>query len=74
MPKRTVKPRLSWPFAFAREWIDLADGQAGFEDLVEKGHYLNRKNTRKDLRMVAAQEFERALAPKRELIPGFNAP
>ncbi|MGJ7611179.1 MULTISPECIES: hypothetical protein [unclassified Variovorax] len=74
MPKRTVKPRLPWTFAFAREWIDLANGQAGFEDLVEKGRHLHRKNRRKDPRMVAAQDFERALAPKRELIPGFNAP
>lgn len=74
MPKRTVRPRLSWPFAFTYEWIDLANGQAVFEDLIQRGHRLHRKNRRKDPRMMAAQDFELVMASKRELIPGFNAP
>jgi len=74
MPKRTVKPRPSWPMAFAHEWDELADGQADVEDLLEKGHRLYRKSGKKDPRQVAAEDFKRSMVPRRELIPGFNAP
>jgi hypothetical protein len=74
MPKRTVKHRLSWPLAFADEWFELAGGRADVEALVEKGHALYRKNKTKDPRKVAAEDFVRSMAPRRELIPGFNGP
>lgn len=74
MPKRTVKPRPSWPTAFAHAWVELANGQADLEDLLEKGHRLHQKNGTKDPRQVAAEDFKRSMAPRRELIPGFNAP
>jgi len=74
MPKRTVKPRPSWPLEFAGAWLELAGGLADIEDLVDKGDALYPKNKTKDPRKVAADDFERAMAPRRELIPGFNAP
>jgi len=74
MPKRTVKPCRSWPMAFAAAWVELADGEADIEELLEKGRELYRRNRKKDPRRVATHDFERSMAPKRELIPGFNAP
>jgi hypothetical protein len=73
-PKRTVKHHPSWPLEFADAWFELAGGLADIEDLVEKGYALYPKNKTKDPRKVAADDFERSMAPTRELIPGFNAP
>lgn len=74
MPKRTVAPRLSWQRAFAQEWIALAEGNADVEVALETADDLFLKNQHRDPRKVAAQDFARAIAPKRDLIPGFNAP
>jgi len=70
MPKRTVKPRPSWPMAFAHAWVELANGQADLEDLLKKGYGLYRKSRTKDPRQVAAEDFKLSVAPRREL----NAP
>jgi hypothetical protein len=74
MPKRTVKPQLSWPLAFAYAWVDLAEGQADVEDLLSRGVELQFKNRSRDPRKVAAKDFAQAIAPNRDLIPGWNAP
>ena len=60
--------------AFAHAWGELANGQADIEALLEKGYGLYRKSGTKDPRQVAAEDFGRSMAPRRELIPGFNAP
>ncbi len=74
MPKRTVNPRLSWRYVFVQEWMTLVKGRADIEDVVEMADDLVLKNKHRDPRKVAAKHFESVIAPRRELIPGFNAP
>ena len=74
MPKRKTKPERSWTSRFVREWIRLAGGEAGIDELYDRAGDLEFKNSHRDPLKVAAKDYAEAIRPRRDLIPGFNAP
>ena len=73
MPKRTVKPRRSWAGQFVNEWIRLAEGEAGIDELFERAGDLEVTNRHRDPVKVAREDFAETALPKRESISGLNA-
>jgi hypothetical protein len=56
------------------EFLKLAQGKASIDVLIDDANQLHARHGHKDPKKIAAREFARMMAPKRELIPGFNAP
>jgi hypothetical protein len=74
MPKKTEKPVRSWAGQFVSEWIRLAEGEAGVDELYERAGDLEVRHGHRDPVQVAAEDFAATATPKRAPISGFSAP
>lgn len=72
MSKKTEKPARSWAGQFVNEWIRLAEGEAGIDELFERAGDLEVTCRHRDPVEVAREDFAETAIPKREPISGFS--